>query len=112
MRGPQVLVHVSIYQGSILGTFVDPQPFGGLSSSFPEFRFGRWPAESLDFFLPVQAPVFVQTSGWGFQRKSVGHAGSVWGSQKNYMAQKTGIPKWVALVSGNMDQHLRFAPPV
>ena len=28
------------------------------------------------------------------------------------VAQKTGIPKWVALVSGNMDQNLRFAPPV
>ena len=28
------------------------------------------------------------------------------------VAQKTGIPKWVALVSGKMGQHLRFAPPV
>ena len=25
------------------------------------------------------------------------------------VAQKTGIPKWLALVSGNMDQNLRFA---
>ena len=28
------------------------------------------------------------------------------------LAQQTGIPKWVALVSGNLDQHLRVAPPV
>ena len=28
------------------------------------------------------------------------------------VAQKTGIPKWLALLSGNMDQHLRFASPV
>ena len=28
------------------------------------------------------------------------------------VAQKTGIPKWLALVSGNMDQNLRCAPPV
>ena len=26
-RGPQVLVHASIHQGSISGTFFDPQPF-------------------------------------------------------------------------------------
>ena len=26
------------------------------------------------------------------------------------VAQQTGIPKWLAL-GGNMDQHLRFAPP-
>ena len=25
--------------------------------------------------------------------------------------KKNGIPKWVALASGNMDQHLRFATP-
>ena len=25
------------------------------------------------------------------------------------MPQKTGIPKWLALVSGNIDQNLRFA---
>ena len=25
-------------------------------------------------------------------------------------AQKTGIPKWLARVSGNLDQSLRFAP--
>ena len=28
------------------------------------------------------------------------------------VAQQTGIPKWVTLVSGNMDQNLRFAAPV
>ena len=27
------------------------------------------------------------------------------------VAQKTGIPKWLALVSGNLDQNLRFAFP-
>ena len=30
---------------------------------------------------------------------------------KMAVAQKP-VPKWVALVSGNMDQHLRFAPTV
>ena len=28
------------------------------------------------------------------------------------VSQTTGIPKWVTLVSGNMDQSLRFAPPI
>ena len=28
------------------------------------------------------------------------------------VAQKAGIPKWVALVSGNMDENPRFAPPI
>ena len=28
------------------------------------------------------------------------------------VAPKTGIPKWVALVSGTKGQNLRFAPPV
>ena len=33
------------------------------------------------------------------------------GSNKWLWLQKTGIPKWVALVSGNMGQNLRSAPP-
>ena len=28
------------------------------------------------------------------------------------VAQRTPIPKWLALASGNMNQNLRFAPPV
>ena len=38
------------------------------------------------------------------------------GRGKNPLAtdcgSNSGFPKWVALVSGNMDENLRFAPPV
>ena len=32
-------------------------------------------------------------------------------SKQVAVAQKTGVPKWLGLVSGNMDQKLRLAPP-
>ena len=34
------------------------------------------------------------------------------GEREMGVAQKTGIPKWVALASGNIDQNLQIAPPL
>ena len=54
---------------------------------------------------------YIWRKGVSARRSSLEVSDCVCGSVK-YMAvaQKTGIPKWVALVSGNMDQHLRSQP--
>ena len=61
------------------------------------------------FFLGfpyLAASLFFKEPSFFFKGTPFGSLGT-WETETHLAAQKPGIPKWVALVSGNMDQNLR-----
>ena len=92
----------------------------------PDFRGGR--AIHRQVAAQLGQGAGLMRGGWGRQLKSRELVGTSWTDvgfpeaiQKECLCiyiyiygsgnQKTGIPKWLALVSGNMNQNLRLAPP-